>query len=394
MHFMINPLVKNLEESATEIVDNEVKKMRRNGVTDIVSLGVGEPYFDTPEVIKEAAKKALDSGVTKYQPTFGDYELRGAIQQKFLLKNQIKSDVDEIMVTPGAKFAIYLALQAILQPKDKVILLDPCWVSHSSIPLLMGAELIRIPTIEEEGYQPDMDAISRSLSSNIKCMIINSPCNPTGAVYPRDTFHQIMEMAEKAGVIVLSDEIYEDLNYGGEHYSPASEFGNVITINGFSKSFAMTGWRLGYATGPKYLMEEMNKIYQHSASCVTAFAQAGALEALTNPQAAQAAHEIVAQFGRNRQIITEYLKNSPYFSCTPPMGAFYCFAKYFLQLKSIDLARDLLAKSHLATVPGIAFGECGEFHLRLSYASSEPDLIEGLNRLDSYFSQLSRESIL
>ena len=393
MDFMINHLVKNLEESATEIVDNEIKRMRRNGVTDIVSLGVGEPYFDTPEVIKAAAKKALDSGKTKYQPTFGDYELREAIQQKFLQKNHIISHVDEIMVTPGAKFAIYLALQAILEPNDKVILLDPCWVSHSSIPLLMGAELIRIPTIEEEGYQPDIEAISRSFASKIKCMIINSPCNPTGAVYSRDTIHKIMGLAENAGVIVLSDEIYEDLNYGVEHYSPASDFGNVITINGFSKSYAMTGWRLGYATGPKYLMEEMNKIYQHSASCVTAFAQAGALEALTNPRAAQAADEMVAQFRRNRQIITEYLQNSPYFSCTPPMGAFYCFAKYFLKMKSIDLARDLLAKSHLATVPGIAFGECGEFHLRMSYASSEPDLMEGLNRLDNYFRKMSQGSI-
>jgi aspartate aminotransferase len=389
---MMNHLVKNLEESATEIVDNEIKKMRRNGITDIVSLGVGEPFFDTPEVIKEAAKKALDSGKTKYQPTFGDYELREAIQQKFIQKNHIKSHVDEIMVTPGAKFAIYIALQAILEPKDKVIILDPCWVSHSSIALLMGAELIRIPTIEDEGYQPDIEAISRAFASKIKCMIINSPCNPTGAVYPREPFHKIMEMAEKAGIIVLSDEIYESLIYGGEHYSPASEFSNVITVNGFSKSYAMTGWRLGYATGPKYLMEEMNKIYQHSASCVTAFAQAGALEALTNPRAAQAADEMVAQFRRNRQIITEYLENSPYFSCTPPMGAFYCFAKYFHPVKSVDLARDLLAKSHLATVPGIAFGECGEFHLRLSYASSEPDLIEGLNRLDKYFQKMNRGS--
>ena len=194
------------------------------------------------------------------------------------------------MVTPGAKFAIYLALQAILEPSDKVILLDPCWVSHSSIPLLMGAELIRIPTIEQEGYQPDIEVISRSFASKIKCMIINSPCNPTGAVYPRETIQKIVAMAEKAGTIVLSDEIYEDLIYSGEHYSPASEFGNVITINGFSKSFAMTGWRLGYAAGPKYLMEEMNKIYQHSASCVTAFAQAGALEALTNPLAGQASY--------------------------------------------------------------------------------------------------------
>lgn len=390
MQIVTNHLVHNLQESATEIVDNQIKEMRRNGITDIVSLGVGEPYFDTPRVIKEAAKNALDRGITKYQPTFGDYALREALQQKFLEKNNIHSHLDEIMVTPGAKFAIYLALQAILEPGDKIMLLDPCWVSHSSIPLLMGAELVRIPTLEQEGYQPDLQVISRSFASKIKCMIINSPCNPTGAVYPRETIQKIVAMAEKAGTIVLSDEIYEDLIYSGEHYSPASEFDNVITINGFSKSFAMTGWRLGYAAGPKYLMEEMNKIYQHSASCVTAFAQAGALEALTNPLAGQASLEMVEQFRRNRQIITDYLSSSPYFSCVPPMGAFYCFARYYHGMKSVDLARDLLEKSHLATVPGIAFGESGEYHLRLSYASSEMDLIEGLNRLDRYFSQSSQ----
>jgi len=193
MQLQLNNLVKNLEESATEIVDNEIKRMRREGISDIVSLGVGEPYFDTPAVIKEAAIKALENGMTKYQPTFGDYELREAIRQKFMIKNGINNNVEEIMVTPGAKFAIFLALQAILEPGDKVIVLDPCWVSHSSIPLLMGADLIRIPTIEKEGFQPDLEAIFKRMKGKIKCIIINSPCNPTGAVYSKDTLQKITE---------------------------------------------------------------------------------------------------------------------------------------------------------------------------------------------------------
>lgn len=385
----LNNLVVNLEESATEIVDNEIKRMKLAGVSDIVSLGVGEPYFDTPDVVKNAAKKALDRGMTKYQPTFGDFELREAIQKKLQIKNGIKRDINQIMVTPGAKFAIFLTFQTLLEPSDKVIVLDPCWVSHSSIPLLFGAQLIRIPTIENEGYQPDLGQIADALSSGARCIILNSPNNPTGAVYSRETIRRISELAENAGALVLSDEIYEDLIYEGDHYSPASEFDNVMTINGFSKSYAMTGWRLGYVTGPKILMEEMNKIYQHSNSCVTAFAQAGALEALRNPDADHAVNVMVDQFRRNREILTNYLEKSPYFSCVPPKGAFYCFAKYSLPIHSVDLARDILTGCHVATVPGGAFGECGEFHLRLSYATSENNLVEALSRLDGYFADKS-----
>jgi aspartate aminotransferase len=384
-----NNYVLNLEESATEIVDNQIKQMKRAGIKDIISLGVGEPYFDTPKMIKDAAKKALDLGMTKYQPTFGNYELREAIQNKLLVKNSIKCDVEDIMVTPGAKFAIFLALQSILQPSDEVIVLDPCWVSHSSIPLLFGAKLIRIPTIEGEGYQPNLEAISKSISKKTSCIIVNSPCNPTGAVYPKSVMQKITEIAFDAGAMILSDEIYEDLVYGTECYSPGSEFENVITVNGFSKSYAMTGWRLGYVTAPKSIMEEMNKIYQHSVSCVTSFAQAGALEALQNPEASLVARKMIEQFAQNRKIITQFIEESPYISCVPPMGAFYCFAKYSLPIPSIDIASELLSEFHLATVPGIAFGECGEFHLRLSYATSEENLIEGLRRINHFFTQKS-----
>jgi aspartate aminotransferase len=385
MNFELNNLVVNLEESATEIVDNEIKRMRREGVTDIISLGVGEPYFDTPAVIKEAAKKALDNGITKYQPTFGDFALREAVQAKFAQKNGIHKPVEDIMVTPGAKFAIYLAMQALLEPGDKVIVLDPVWVSHTSIPLMMGAELVRLPTLEAQGYQPDLDAVCSAIETGAKCIILNSPCNPTGAVYPEETLKKICSCAEQYGVLVLSDEIYEDLVYEGTHYSPGADFDNVFTINGFSKSFAMTGWRLGYATGPKHLLEEIIKIYQHSVSCVTSFTQAGALEGLTNPEAAKATQAMVGEFRNNRQIITDYLNASDHFECVPPKGAFYCFARYDLPVTSLDLARDLLAKSHIATVPGGAFGECGEYHLRLSYATHETALRQGLDRLEDYF---------
>lgn len=383
----VSPLVAGLEESATEIVDNEIKRMKRAGVNDIVSLGVGEPYFDTPDFIKQAAIRSLEAGNTKYQATFGDLDLRKAIQEKFLKENQVQSELEDIMVTPGAKFALYLAFQALISPGDKVALLDPSWVSHACIPQLMGAELLRIGTVEAEGYQPDLEKVEAALRQKPKVLILNSPCNPTGAVYSPNAIRTITRMARDNGTLVISDEIYESLVYEGEIYSPASEFDNVFTVNGFSKRYAMTGWRLGYASGPHELMEEILKIYQHSASCVTAFSQAGALEALTNPTAEAATKAMVNQFRRNRDLMMQTINNSEHLNCVSPKGAFYCFVSYDKPVKSLDLARDLLKTSHLATVPGGAFGLGGENHLRLSYATSEAHVIEGLRRLETYFEQ-------
>lgn len=387
MHLSFNPNVSKIEESATEVVDNAIKKMRRAGVNDIISLGVGEPYFDTPQVIKDATIKALNAGMTKYQPTQGDYELRKAISRKFLKDNHIDTDIENIIVTPGAKFAIFLALNALIQPGDKVMVLDPSWVSHAAIPQMMGASLISIDTLESEGFQPNIAKVISEIKKGVKCIILNSPNNPTGAVYPKETLRAIVSIAEMHKTLVISDEIYEDLIYQGEHYSPASEFENVITVNGFSKSFAMTGWRLGYVTGPRDIIGEMVKIYQHSVSCVTAFAQAGALEALTNPGCKQTTRSMVGQFNRNRQILMDFLDQSEFFSCPPTQGAFYCFPRYALKRKSLDLAQELLEVIHVATVPGSAFGQCGEYHLRLSYATAEKDLVEGIKRLSDYFKE-------
>jgi aspartate aminotransferase len=387
MNVEMNLFVAGLEESATEIVDNEIKRMKRSGVKDIVSLGVGEPYFDTPEFIKQAAIRSLEVGNTKYQPTFGDLHLRRAIQEKLIRENQVHSDLEDIMVTPGAKFALYLAFQALITPGDKVVVLDPAWVSHASIPLLMGAQLLRVETVESEGYQPELEKVAAALNQKPKCLIINSPCNPTGAVYSPETIRKITQMARDTGTLVISDEIYESLLYEGEVYSPGSEFDNVFTVNGFSKRFAMTGWRLGYACGPHELMEQIIKIYQHSASCVTAFSQAGAIEALINPASAEATKTMVNQFNRNRHLMMESINSSEHLQCLSPKGAFYCFVSYDKPIKSLDLARDLLSTKHLATVPGGAFGLGGEYHLRLSYATSEEHVVEGLRRLKAYFDQ-------
>jgi aspartate aminotransferase len=375
-----------LQPSATEEVDNEVKRMRQNGIDDIVSLGVGEPCFDTPDHIKQAAVRALMRGETSYQPTKGAFTLREAISAKLDAENGIKADPEDIIVTAGGKFAIYLAFQATLEKGDKVLLLDPAWVSYESAAQMAGADVIRVPSVPQNGFRPDLENIKRAIEPGVKIIVVNSPCNPTGAVFSRDTIRQLAELARGNHALLLSDEVYEYQLYEGQHYSAASEFDNVITVNAFSKSYAMTGWRLGYATGPKEVLGGMLKIYQHSTTCVTAFAQYGALEAL-NSEASKKAVEIMRNgYLARRDLMTDLIEKSEFFTLGGvPEGAFYCFVSYNLNLPSFELAKRLLRKAHVATVPGVAFGKCGEEHLRLSYAASEEDIRETFRRMENYF---------
>lgn len=376
-----------LERSATEAIENKVKLMRRDGVRDIVSLGVGEPCFNTPPNIVRAAQKALQDGQTKYQPTAGDFALREEICRKLKEKNGIQVGVEDVIVTPGAKFAIFLAFQVLIEPGDKVIVLCPAWGSHSAIPKMFGAEIIHVCTSEADGYQPDLKAIKRAMDSSVKCIILNSPCNPTGAVYDKTIIRSIVECARDSGAFVLSDEVYEALVYEGEHFSPGSEYDNVITVSGFSKTYAMTGWRLGYVTAPREIIQEMIKIYQHSVSCVTAFAQAGAIEALRSQESQQAVDQMVEHYRRKRRLMIELLERSEFFHCHPGQGAFYLFPSYVVRRNSLDLAQELLEKAHVATIPGAGFGECGEYHLRLSYSTTDEAIVEAFSRMEEYFKQ-------
>ncbi len=385
MGSLLSEKIANLESSATEGVANMVKKMRQKGIKDIISLGAGEPCFDTPDNIKNAACEALKMGKTKYEPTAGDYELREEICKKFKRDNNIHIGVDDVIVTSGSKFAIFLAFQAVLTEKDSVMLLDPAWVSYEAAARIAGAGCVRVNTSEAEDFQPDVEAIEKAMNDSIKIVVINSPNNPTGAVYNESTVRSIIKIARDHRALVLCDEIYEYLIYEGKHCSLGSEFDNVITVNGFSKSHAMTGWRLGYVTAPKEVLEGMIKIYQHSTSCVTAFAQAGAIEALRNDKSRQATKWMVKEYEERRALMTELIRQSDFFTCsTAPQGAFYYFPSYHPKKSSIELSKQLLEETHVATVPGIAFGECGEGHLRLSYAASKEDILEAFERMESF----------
>ncbi len=390
MEHMISEKVARLPNSATEEVDNLVKSMRQSGVSDIISLGVGEPCFDTPDNIKAAACRALEAGKTKYEATAGDYTLREAICAKFKRDNGVDVGINDVMVTVGGKFAIFLAFQSLLSANDKALLLDPAWVTYEPAARLAGAEVIRLPSSPDDGFQPNIDAIQHAMKDSVKIVVINSPCNPTGALYVGETIRSICQIAKDHNAFVLSDEIYESLIHEGSHYSPGSEFDNVITVNGFSKSHAMTGWRLGYATAPRAVIDSMLKITQHSTSCVTAFAQAGAIEALTSNESREAVKRMVEGYAERRALMIELVEESRYLDLkAPPKGAFYCFPSYRSAKPSLKVAEELLRQAHVATVPGAAFGDCGERHLRLSYAASKEQITEALKRMEIYFEQES-----
>lgn len=312
---ILSEKIASLEPSATEEVDNTVKRMKQAGVTDIVSLGVGEPCFDTPDNIKKAACDALMAGDTKYQPTQGSYELREEISKKFLRENGITAGVEDIVVTAGGKFGIFLAFMATLQEGDLVMILDPAWVTYEPAARIAGAGVVRVPMDKETGFQADIKAIQKAMNKSVKIIVVNSPCNPTGAVFDKSTLRKISEIASDHGAMILSDEIYEYLVYEGEHFSPGSEYKNVITVNGFAKSHAMTGWRLGYVTAPKQVLEGMIKIYQHSTSCVTAFAQAGAVEALRSEASRQASKQMVEGYRERRAVMMKLIDGSEFLTC-------------------------------------------------------------------------------
>jgi aspartate aminotransferase len=381
MEYRLAQRVNNLQLSATDEIDNVVKRMRRAGIDDIISFGGGEPCFDTPLSVQDGAIAGLRAGKTKYEPTAGDFELREEISKKLKAHNHIHAGVDDILVTPGGKFAVFMACQAVLQPGDKVMVLEPAWVSYVSNAELAGAEVIHIPSYEEDGFQPDVDLIRKNMDRSVRFIVMNSPNNPTGAVYSPATIREIAKIAGQYGALVFSDEIYEDILYQGERYSPGSEFDNVITINGFSKTYAMTGWRLGYVTAPREVIDGMIKIYQQSATCVTSFAQSGAIEALRNPAAAADSQKMVQGYHERCNVISDLIAESGFFKGFAPHGAFYAFPSYTFNRSSLEVANLLLEKAHVATVPGSAFGPCGERHIRFSYSTSVENIIEGFRRI-------------
>jgi aspartate aminotransferase len=379
---VISSRVRHIPESATMKIADIAAKLRSEG-QDIISFSLGEPDFETPENIKRAAKTALDRGETHYTQGSGIPELREAIAEKLKNDNNLDVSPADVLVTTGAKQAIFEAICTLIDEGDEVLLLDPAWVSYSAIVKFAGGKPVMVPVSEQEGYVP-VDLQSH-MTRNTKLLILNSPCNPTGAVYGKNVVKAAAEAAEDHGVFVLSDEVYEKIIYGAKHHSIGSLVPDrTITINGFSKAYAMTGWRLGYATAPAPILQGMLKIQQHSVSNATSFVQRAGVEALRGDQGAVRA--MVVEFKKRRDIMIDGLRKMG-IECAPPRGAFYAFAKVSQFGNSVEVTEKLLRDALVAVTPGSAFGPNGEGYVRLSYATSRQNIEDGINRIEASLAQ-------
>jgi aspartate aminotransferase len=372
--------LQNITESATIRISNLANELKNQG-KDIISFSLGEPDFNTPEHIVDAAKASLDRGETHYTPSPGIPELRRAIVEKLKIDNNINTIAGNIIVTPGAKQAIFEVMLSVLEEGDETIIFDPAWVSYDPCVKLAGARTVWAPTTCDNGFTPI--GTGEYITKKTKLIVINSPCNPTGGVYDKSTIKEIADLAVDNNIMVLSDEIYEKIIYDKEHISIGSMDGMqdlTITVNGFSKAYAMTGWRLGYVSAPKEVYEQMVKLHSHSVSQATSFVQYAGIAALQGDQAC--VQNMVREFRERRDLLIKGLEKLG-IKCTRPDGAFYAFADVSEYGSGEAVAEVLLNKAFVATTPGAAFGKAGNNFIRISYATSKDRIKEALRRIEA-----------
>lgn len=382
--------VLSVEPSATLAITAKAKELKKQGI-DVVSLSAGEPDFDTPDFIKEAAIEALKQGVTRYTPASGTPELREAISRKFLKDQGLTIPASRIIVSCGAKHSVFNVLFALLNPGDEVLIPAPYWLSYPEMVTLLGGKNVFLPTDESTGFRLTADVLRRAITPKTRVLILNSPSNPTGAIYSKEDLGQLAEvLSEFPKVTVLSDEIYEKLIFdGAEHVSIATineeMTSRTVIVNGHSKAYAMTGWRLGYAGCPNQeLAQAISSLQSHSTSNPTSFAQAGGVVALDkgDPEAAK----MCRVFQKRRDLFCDALKTIPQLKVEKPQGAFYAFVNTSASgLDSLALAKALLEEAHVAVVPGQPFGS--NDHVRMGFATSEENLDKAVTRLKDWFSK-------
>lgn len=374
-----------LSPSLTLAIDSKAKAMRAEGI-DVCGFGAGEPDFDTPEHIKEAAIKALQEGFTKYTPSAGLPELRTAISEKYAKDNNVDYKPNQVIVSNGAKQSCYNAILACCEPGDEVIIPAPYWLSYPDMVKLVGAEPVIVQTKASNAYKMTAEEFENAMTPRTKMVIINSPGNPTGSVYTREELEALVEVALTEDIFILSDEIYEKLIYDdAKHVSVASlskeAYDLTITVNGFSKAYAMTGWRLGYLGVPEEIAKVIDSLQSHSTSGPNSFAQKGAIAALKGSQ--QCVTDMRDEFNVRREYMFERLAAIPNVTTVKPLGAFYMLADISkFGLSSTNFADRLLSKAEVAVVPGIAFGD--DKTVRLSYATDLETIKTGLDRIEQF----------
>jgi aspartate aminotransferase len=381
----ISERAAQLTPSLTLSIDSKAKAMKAEGI-DVCGFGAGEPDFDTPEHIKRAAIEALEAGFTKYTPNAGIPELRQAIADKLSADNGLNYRAGQIVVSNGAKHACYNAILATCQPGDEVVIPAPYWVSYPDMVRLVGAEPVIVPTSERNAWKMRPEDFENAMTPRTKMLIMNSPGNPTGSVYTREELEAIVSVAAEEDIYVLSDEIYEKLVYDDvKHVSIASlskeAYDLTITVNGFSKSYAMTGWRLGYLAAPDAVIRAVDSIQSHTSSNPSSFSQYGALAALKGDQ--QPLSDMREEFDMRRNYMFDRLSKISNITAVKPQGAFYILVNISqLGLTSQNFADRLLSKANVAVVPGAAFGD--DRTIRFSYATSLDVIKKGLDRFQDF----------
>ncbi|MGW2562116.1 pyridoxal phosphate-dependent aminotransferase [Streptomyces sp. NPDC001514] len=374
-----------VEKSATYAVFDMVAELRAQGV-EVLDLGGGEPDFDTAEHVVDEAVSALRTGFTHYTPSRGLSGLLEAIAGKLAKDNGIEADpATDIIVTPSAKHALFATLLTVLDPGDELLVPTPSWVSYSSMARLIGAHPVQIALDGADGFRITRELLERHVSPRTKALLVNSPNNPTGRALSTDEARAISRFATEHDVLLIADEIYEKILYDGNDHLSLGALSccadRTITVNGFSKGYAMTGWRLGYAAGPTDIMTQMLKVQQHTVGCTGSFVQRGGIAALTGPQ--EPVDRMVAEYAARRALLVDGLNTLPGVSCAPPEGAFYAFADIrgtgFAD--SASFTQWLLKETGVAMMPGSAFGPGGEGYVRLSFATSPQVLQAALERM-------------
>ncbi|AMM54879.1 pyridoxal phosphate-dependent aminotransferase [Pyrococcus kukulkanii] len=357
------------------------------GMKDVISLGIGEPDFDTPQHIKEYVKEALDLGLTHYGPNIGLLELREAIAEKLKKQNGIDADPKtEIMVLVGANQAFLMSLSTFLGDGEEVLIPSPMFVSYAPAVILAGGKPVEVPTYEENEFRLNVDDLEKYITEKTRALIINSPNNPTGAVLTRKDLEEIADFAVEHDLIVISDEVYEHFIYDdAKHYSIAAldgMFERTITVNGFSKTFAMTGWRLGFVAAPSWVIEKMVRFQMYNATCPVTFIQYAAAKALRDERSWKAVEEMRKEYDRRRKLVWKRL-NEMGLPTVKPKGAFYIFPRIKdTGLTSKEFSELMLKEARVAVVPGSAFGKAGEGYVRISYATAYEKLEEAMDRME------------
>lgn len=384
--------VNRISISSTMDVTAKAQRLRAEGI-DVISFGAGEPDFPTPEHIKQAAIEAIHQNFTKYTSAAGIPELRKAVAERHAKDFGTNYAAEEAVICVGGKHAIFNLTQVLLNPGDEVIIPVPYWVTYKDVVQYAEAKPVFVETSEDEAFTLTASMLERYLSPRTRMVIINSPSNPSGAVMPRDEFEKVFKLTSSRGIYLLTDECYCHFLYEGEPFSIASLPGakdTVLVAGSLSKTYSMTGWRIGYVLAPKPIIDAIIKLQSHSTSNPTSIAQKAALAALTGPQ--EPVQEMLAEYRRRRAFVLERLRSIPGVKCVEPKGAFYAYPNISAALgkngieSTLDFASALLDRAKVAVVPGEAFGT--REHIRISYAASMADLQEGLNRIDQFMREI------